>query len=60
MLRNELKCRLLPGNLLTLDQVGNPGEKNTVFTREVEGDIMIAKLTVENVTCTRVYKRMEE
>ncbi|XP_023339448.1 uncharacterized protein LOC111709776 [Eurytemora carolleeae] len=48
------------GNLLTLDQVGNPGEKNTVFTREVEGDIMIAKLTVENVTCTRVYKRMEE
>ena len=28
------------GNLLTLDQKGQRGEKDTVMTREVDGDVM--------------------
>jgi len=50
------------GNLLVLDQKGDRsrGEKDSVMTREVEGDIMTMKLIVDNVTCVRIYKRMQE
>ena len=48
------------GNLLTLDQKGQRGEKDTVMTREVDGDVMTMKLIVGDVTCTRIYKRIQE
>ena len=48
------------GNLLTLDQKGQRGEKDTVMTREVDGDVMTMKLIVGDVTCTRIYKRIHE
>ena len=48
------------GNLLTLDQKGQRGEKDSVMTREVDGDVMTMKLIVGDVTCTRIYKRIHE
>jgi len=50
------------GNLLVLDQKADAskGEKNTVMTREVDGDLMTTKLIVDNITCIRIYKRMQE
>jgi len=50
------------GNLLVLDQKGDKekGEKDSVMTREVKGDLMTMKLIVDNITCVRVYKRMQE
>jgi len=48
------------GNLLTLTQRGNPGEKDTVMTREVIGDTLKMELIVEDIVCTRIYKRIEE
>ena len=48
------------GNLLTLDQKGQRGEKDTVMTREVDGDVMTMKLIVGDVTCTRIYRRINE
>lgn len=47
-------------NLLTLDQKGQRGEKDSVMTREVDGDVMTMKLIVGDVTCTRIYKRIHE
>lgn len=46
------------GNLLTLDQKGQRGEKDSVMTREVEGDLMTMQLIVGDVVCTRIYKRI--
>lgn len=46
------------GNLLVLDQRGQRGEKDSLMTREVDGDIMTMKLIVGDVVCTRVYKRI--
>jgi len=46
------------GNLLTLTQRGNPGEKDTLMTREVKGDTMHMELIVDDIVCTRVYKRI--
>jgi len=50
------------GNLLVLDQKGDKskGEKDSVMTREVIGDVMTMKLIVDNVTCVRIYKRLQE
>ena len=48
------------GNLLTLDQKGQRGEKDTVMTREVDGDVMTMKLIVGDVTCTMIYNRIQE
>ena len=48
------------GNLLTLDQKGQRGEKDTVMTREVDGGVMTMKLIVGDVTCTRIYRRIHE
>lgn len=50
------------GNLLVLDQKGDKtrGDKDSVMTREVEEDLMTMKLMVDNVTCVRIYKRMQE
>ena len=46
------------GNLLTLDQKGQSGEKDSVMTREVEGDLLTMQLIVGDVVCTRIYKRI--
>lgn len=48
------------GNLVRLDQKGQRGEKDSVMTREVDGDVMTMKLIVGDVTCTRIYKRILE
>ena len=48
------------GNILTLDQKGQRGEKDSVMTRQVEGDVMMMQLIVGDVVCTRVYKRIYE
>ena len=48
------------GNLLVLDQRGAGGQKDSVMTREVDGDIMTMKLIVDNITCLRIYKRILE
>lgn len=48
------------GNLLVLDQRGQKGDKDSKMTRELEGDVMIMKLFVDDVICTRIYKRILE
>ena len=50
------------GNFLKLDQKGDKskGEKDSVMTRDLVGDIITMKLIVDNVVCTRIYKRIEE
>merc|ERR1719397_256655 len=48
------------GNLLVLDQRGVGGQRDSVMTREVDGDIMTMKLIVDNITCLRIYKRILE
>lgn len=48
------------GNMLTLDQKGRGGEKDSVMTRQVVRDVMMMQLIVGDVVCTRVYKRMQE
>ena len=46
------------GNFLKLDQKGNKGEKDSVMTRQLDGDTITMKLIVDNVVCTRIYKRI--
>ena len=50
------------GNLLKLDQKGDKsrGEKDSVMTRDLVGDVITMKLIVDNVVCTRIYKRIDE
>ena len=50
------------GNFLKLDQKGDKskGEKDSVMTRDLVGDIITMKLIVDNVVCTRIYKRIQE
>ena len=50
------------GNFLKLDQKGDKsrGEKDSVMTRDLVGDIFTMKMMVDNVVCTRIYKRIEE
>ena len=48
------------GNLLKLEQKGNKGEKDSVMTRQCDGDIITMKLIVDNIVCTRIYKRIVE
>ena len=50
------------GNLLKLDQKGDKskGEKDSLMTRDLVGDIITMKLIVDNVVCTRIYKRIQE
>ena len=48
------------GNFLKLDQKGNKGEKDSVMTRQLDGDIITMKLIVDNIVCTRIYKRILE
>ena len=48
------------GNFLKLDQKGSKGEKDSVMTRELDGDIITMKLIVDNIVCTRIYKRIME
>lgn len=48
------------GNFLKLDQKGGKGEKDSVMTRELDGDIITMKLIVDNIVCTRIYKRIME
>ena len=48
------------GNFLKLDQKGNKGEKDSVMTRQLDGDIITMKLIVDNIVCTRIYKRIFE
>lgn len=48
------------GNFLKLDQKGNKGEKDSVMTRQLDGDIITMKLIVDNIICTRIYKRIVE
>ena len=49
------------GNLLKLDQKGDKskGEKDSVMTRDLVGDVITMKLIVDNVVCTRIYKRID-
>merc|ERR1712045_521115 len=46
------------GNLLKLYQKGDKskGEKDSVMTRDLVGDVITMKLIVDNVVCTRIYK----
>ena len=48
------------GNFLKLDQKGGKGEKDSVMTRELDGDIITMKLIVDDIVCTRIYKRIME
>lgn len=48
------------GNFLKLDQKGNKGEKDSVMTRQLDGDTITMKLIVDNIVCTRIYKRIVE
>ena len=50
------------GNFLKLDQKGDKsrGEKDSVMTRDLVGDVFTMKMMVDNVVCTRIYKRIEE
>ena len=50
------------GNFLKLDQKGDKskGEKDSVMTRDLVGDVITMKLIVDNVVCTRIYKRIDE
>ena len=50
------------GNFLKLDQKGDKskGEKDSVMTRDLVGDVITMKLIVDNVVCTRIYKRIVE
>ena len=50
------------GNFLKLDQKGDKsrGEKDSVMTRDLIGDVITMKLIVDNITCTRIYKRIQE
>ena len=48
------------GNFLKLDQKGNKGEKDSVMTRQLDGNIITMKLIVDNIICTRIYKRIVE
>jgi len=47
-------------NFLKLDQKGNKGEKDSLMTRQLDGDIITMKLIVDNIVCTRIYKRICE
>ncbi|XP_023324660.1 fatty acid-binding protein, adipocyte [Eurytemora carolleeae] len=46
------------GNVLTLNQRGSGGQKSTTIVREINGDTMINRLIVDNVTSVRVFKRI--
>ena len=48
------------GNCLKLDQRGGRGEKDSVMTRDLIGDSFTMKMIVDNITCTRIYKRIQE
>ena len=50
------------GNFLKLDQKGDKsrGEKDSVMTRDLVGNVITMELIVDNITCTRIYKRIEE
>ena len=48
------------GNCLKLDQRGGMGEKDSVMTRDLIGDSFTMKMIVDNITCTRIYKRIQE
>jgi len=50
------------GNFLKLDQKGDSsrGEKDSVMTRDLVGDTITMKLIVDNIVCTRIYKRMQD
>ena len=50
------------GNFLKLDQKGDKtrGEKDSVMTRDLDGDTITMELIVDNVVCTRIYKRIKE
>ena len=50
------------GNFLKLDQKGDKsrGEKDSVMTRDLVGDTIKMELIVDNIVCTRIYKRIIE
>ena len=50
------------GNFLKLDQKGDKsrGEKDSVMTRDLVGDTITMELIVDNIVCTRIYKRIVE
>ena len=50
------------GNFLKLDQKGDKsrGEKDSLMTRDLVGNVITMELIVDNITCTRIYKRIEE
>ena len=50
------------GNFLKLDQKGDKsrGEKDSVMTRDLVGDTITMELIVDNIVCTRIYKRIME
>ena len=50
------------GNFLKLDQKGDKsrGEKDSVMTRDLVGDTFTMEMIVDNVVCTRIYKRIIE
>ena len=50
------------GNFLMLDQKGDKsrGEKDSVMTRDLVGDTIKMELIVDNIVCTRIYKRIIE
>ena len=50
------------GNFLKLEQKGDKtrGEKDSVMTRDLDGDTITMELIVDNIVCRRIYKRIVE
>jgi len=55
------KCRttvrLENGKLCQVQKATKSGEKDTKIEREIQGDDLLVTMPLENVTCTRTYKR---